>query len=256
MSTFFYVVSRMLTQPFFVLLTIALLGVAASWRKRKGSRLGITFLALIAIWLLSTPLVAHGLESMLAVAPSPASQVPEVIEIPSGGSRASSDPELVMLSEPTHERVLQGVQWWKQRRSARLVMAGADRNLDGTISPGALQLMRRTAIQEGVPAAVISLESRSTDTREHPIELRRLPGITRATKIGLVTSCTHERRAACEFRRHFDTVILHPVPCAPLETEPFFAVVLPSPGPLERSTYAAHELIGMAWYAVRRLPGR
>jgi uncharacterized SAM-binding protein YcdF (DUF218 family) len=128
--------------------------------------------------------------------------------------------------------------------------------MDGRTSSRALELMRRVAIQEGVPPALITMEDRSGNTLEHPIELAKLPGITRATKIGIVTSCIHERRAAREFRRHFDTVILHPVPCPLFVTDPLYATIFPSPSGLDRSGRAIHEIAGATWYAVRRLPGR
>jgi uncharacterized SAM-binding protein YcdF (DUF218 family) len=256
MSTLFYVVGRVLTQPLFVLLTIAVLSTVMALAKGKRRMLIVAIVSLVVLWMLATPLVAHGLELMLAVAPSPASQIPDVIEIPSGGYVSGVEPHLDMLSGSTRERVIEGVTWWRSVRASRIVMAGVDTMTDGSTSSRALELMRQVAIQEGVPPALISIEDRSGNTLEHPIELAKLPGITRATKVGIVTSCIHERRAAREFRRHFNTVILHPVPCCRLVTDPFWAAVFPSPSGLERSGHAIHEIAGAAWYAVRRLPGR
>jgi uncharacterized SAM-binding protein YcdF (DUF218 family) len=256
MSTLLYIAGRFLTQPLFVLLTIAILSTAVSLWKGKRRMLIVALASLAVLWLLAAPLVAHGLELMLAVAPSPVSQIPDVIEIPGGGYVSGAEPHLDMLSGSTRERVIEGVTWWRAARTPRIVMAGVDTMMDGTTSTRALELMRQVAIQEGVPPALITIEARSGNTLEHPVELAKLPGITRATKVGIVTSCIHERRAAREFRRQFDTVILHPVPCARFVTDPLYAMVFPSPGGLERSGRAIHEIAGAAWYAARRLPGR
>jgi uncharacterized SAM-binding protein YcdF (DUF218 family) len=256
MSFLLSMAGRLLTQPLFVLLTIAIFTTAVALMKAKRWLLSIAVGSLVFLWLLATPAVAHALESMLAIEPSPVSQLPDVIEIPGGGYISGAEPHLDMLSGSTRERVIEGVTWWRTVRAPRVVMAGADTMMDGSTSTRALELMREAAIQEGVPPAVITMEGRSGNTLEHPVELAKLPGISRATKVGIVTSCIHERRAAREFRRHFDTVILHPVPCYPLALKPLYGTIFPSPGPLERSTRAIHEIAGTAWYAVRRLPGR
>ena len=130
-----------------------------------------------------------------------------------------------------------------------MIMCGAD-TVPGGTSTRSIEIMRTRAITLGIPASIIALETRSTNTREHPIGVRELPGITRATRIGLVTSSWHMRRTRREFEKHFDRVIPRaddPPAILPLLVNDF----IPSTTALRDSTRMLHEWIGLAWYALR-----
>jgi uncharacterized SAM-binding protein YcdF (DUF218 family) len=110
--------------------------------------------------------------------------------------------------------------------------------------------MRETALQHGVPATAITIEAQSFNTREHAQRIAALPGITRTTRIGLVTSAWHMRRAQGAFARHFTTVIPFLPPRRPrtLVINDF----LPSSAALRATTTMLHEWVGIAWYALGR----
>jgi len=50
------------------------------------------------------------------------------------------------------------------------------------------------------------IEPNSQNTRQHPIEARKIGGVSRESEIAIVTSDFHLRRALGEFRKHFTNV--------------------------------------------------
>jgi hypothetical protein len=60
------------------------------------------------------------------------------------------------------------------------------------------------------------------------------------------------RRAVNEFRQHFRTVIVHPVPGRDVDQVFFLNALLPDETSLGSATQALHEWIGSAWYALSR----
>jgi uncharacterized SAM-binding protein YcdF (DUF218 family) len=230
-----------------VLLLFALRRAAGSARKLVALALVIAAM----LWLLSTPLVAAALARSLLIAPEPETAAPEVIVVASGGGIHGSDPEYDVPSYSSNARLIAGVQWWRQHPTARFIIAGVD-SWPGGRSTRTIEVMRALAMQRGVPASAIELESWSTSTREHPLGLLKLRGITRDTRVGLVTSAWHMRRASREFRLHFRNVILHPVPARGGSYGFFLNTFLPDATSLDSSTLALHEWIGSAWYALSR----
>ncbi|MFZ2491099.1 MAG: YdcF family protein [Thermoanaerobaculia bacterium] len=236
-----------LTDPFLILvvvLAITTLYARHRIRKDKRARLALTIAvaATVAVAVIGTDAAVRLLERTLTVETEIG--IPAVIVVPSGGSKERS------LGTESAERVVAAVDWWKQHRRAVLVMSGADTMPGGQSGLRTLRLMRELAILKGVPPQRVQLESRSRNTRQHPVEMLRLRGIDRSTRIGLVTSATHMRRTRREFRKHFDTVIGHPVieRHGPLDGRSF----IPSSESLANATGMVHEWVGIAWYALQR----
>jgi len=217
---------KLLIDPILLLIPALIFVIARSRRA--------TAIVIALVLIMSTPIVAIGLERSLERAPRGEGE-PEVIAVVSGGVAPSVD------------RILTAAQWWRMHRKARLIIGGADTLSGGRVSTRSLELMRELAIVHGVDPSAITLETHSRNTREHPIALLQLPGITPRTRVGLVTSAWHMRRAAASFRRRFATVIEHPAP--PAETT---WSLLPSSDALAYSTAMLREWVGIVWYAIRR----
>lgn len=249
LRNFVFSAGKTFTQPLFVLLVAAIFLTVLSIRRSRGPRSPL--LALLAVlgvlWLLSTSLVAEAMTSAIALHSHPA-EPPDVIEVLGGGSLYSDDPMLEALSYDSSLRVSAAVSVWRQHPGTPVIVAGGDTRPEGNPTRTA-ELMRDRAVQLGVPPALITLETRSHDTREHPIYLRELSGITRATRVGVVTSSWHMRRALREFRRHFDVVLPYSLeyPSHPLNLNS----LIPDAQALRQSTTIVHECIGIAWYALR-----
>lgn len=240
---------KALTDPLLISLIVMIICVAFALRRARNDRalrrlLKTTLAMLIVLWLLSLHIMTFALVRSLTLG-SVADGDVDVIVVAGGGSIR----ELEVLNAASSSRVIAAVAWWKMHPRARMIMAGLDTTARGP-SERTAELMRDRAILLGVPANLIALETKSTNTREHAIRLRELPGITRATRIGLVTSSWHMRRTRREFEKHFDHVIPRaddPPELGALLVNDF----IPSSIALRDSTRMLHEWIGLAWYALR-----
>lgn len=239
---------KALTEPLLVLLVIAIAAMLSTMRHRAARRSSAFALgALLLLAILSTRCASGLLERSLRVGSIDSGKPPRLIVVAAGGM-LDSVPRV--LSSSSESRVAAGVAWWKRHPQAKLVMAGADARPEGVYTV-TIELMRATAIRAGVPSSSILLEPHSTNTREHALGLLQLPGVTRDTPIGVVTSDWHMRRTVREFRRHFRHVSSYAAESA--SRGPFrINDVLPSSQELRISTRLLHEWIGIAWYALRR----
>ncbi len=242
--------AKTLTQPLLVLLFFQILGLIVCWthlRSRKGSSLSLAAVSLAVVLLaaFSMPVVGDLLLDSLSLHLPPGNVTPDYVVVLSGGLEEGASPDLDALSLETTKRVLFGVRYWKLHPSARLVMTGTS----GGHNPGRItELMTDVARSRGVPAASILREPNATDTSEHPVRLRAMPGFESTKRLAIVTSEYHERRAMTEFRRYFLFVVPAPVPAVHHRR---LADWLPDNRGLLNSTAAIQEWIGIAWYRIR-----
>lgn len=199
-----------------------------------------------------TPIVGRGLESSLTISSGEATVPPELIFVLAGGYAPGATPDEDILSGETLRRLLHGVNLLQQYPHARLVLSGSGDDGSGVRGADRMgRLMVELAASKGVPASALILETRSRNTREHPTEALRLPGVTAATPIGIVTSSWHMRRADQEFRRHFRQVQPFPVPISAGPFRP--GDLVPSAATLGGNTSLIREWVGLSWYRILRL---
>lgn len=118
---------------------------------------------------------------------------------------------------------------------------------------GEAELMRNL-LEGGFRQRVALVENKSFDTRQNALYVAQALATRNIHTVVLVTDVLHMPRAARAFEAAGLKVIAAPVyfrASAPLNVTDF----LPSPGGLELSRYALHELAGSAWYALRRAIG-
>jgi uncharacterized SAM-binding protein YcdF (DUF218 family) len=221
----------------------------SSGRRRTAVQALLVLTAMLAV--ASTELVLDGLETSLGRAEvADSAFAPAMIFVLGGGYIPSVSPDEDVLVQETEQRVAHGVAEWRRHPSARLVFSGAAyeyakmRPVDQSV-----QLMAEAARMRGVPASAVILEARSRNTREHPIEARRIPTVTSETPVAVVTSAWHMRRARREFCRHFRHVLSAPVPTTTRSLG--WGYLLPSAGSLEASTTLLREWVGLLWYQLR-----
>ena len=238
---------KFLVSPLVWYLLAVLIGLFWLRRSTDGSNRrianGLILLTLLAA-LASTPLVGVLLERSLRVdRTSLAGSSPEFIFVLSGGYLVGNSARMDILTEYSAERVSHGVTEWRSNRAARLVFSGwSGTGLD-------TELMSRAAAGYGVPDSVFMFEAHSRNTREHPIEALRLPGVKPTTHVAVVTSSWHMRRARREFCRYFERVDLYPVP--PGERSGGLRGLVPQARTLSGNTRFLREWVGIVWYAIR-----
>lgn len=248
---------KLATAPLIDLLAVS----ACAWifvRLRCGSRLdraarrGLDLLGacLVLLAIVSLPATTRLVERTLLIDYPGTPPPPDVIVVLAGGY----GPEPTIVSDDTTLRVNAAVAWWKRAPAARIVMAGESAQPHRSKVRPMTELMAEMAEKMGVPPNRILRDTWSVNTRTHPLGLLRLPGITPDTKVGLVTSPWHLRRATAEFRRHFrDVEPWYPRrQRSPLAWEDF----VPNSQALHDSTTMIHEWIGIAWYRLLHALGR
>jgi len=246
---------KIIVSPFlwFLFLQVAGLLLLLRWSSIKRSRTLIRLL-LVLIFLLaiiSTPLSGNWLKNTLAIHPTEKSTTPPVaIFVLAGGYLPGALRDEDVLGAESQRRVLHAVGIWRCYPDAILVFSGAEDQ--GMLRPERVtQLMSEVAMCRGVPKSSILLELRSTNTREHPIEALKLPGMTPTISIGVVTSDWHMRRAEQEFRRYFQQVYTYPV--SPLRDTQGLKLLMPSADSLDDNTTLLREWVGILWYKIRFL---
>jgi uncharacterized SAM-binding protein YcdF (DUF218 family) len=232
-------------------------GVALLYTRRrtKWGRLWLTVVVL-AMWVLSTPVVSSRLASSMGAGFSPLMRIepgqgPMALVVLGGGTHRyhSRGGEIDLLSDATSLRILEAARVYRLMNDAWVVVTGGILN-GWPDSVSEAVLMRDELVKLGVPGNRILIEERSRNTHDHGIyvpELLRPHGVERYV---LVTSATHMRRAAAVFRARGVNVV--PSPAAD-RSDPFpgtspLRAFLPSANGLELTELVLHDLIGLAYY--------
>jgi uncharacterized SAM-binding protein YcdF (DUF218 family) len=244
---------KLLVDPIGWYLVLQGVGLVVIHRSAVGRpRQVVPGLALLTILLgiAAMPLTGTGLERSLRLTRvSSGVTPPEFIFVLGGGYVAGARPEDDVLVVESLRRVLYAVEVWRSHPTSLLVFSGGGTEGTGERGEDRLAgLMAQVARRNGVPASAVLLEARSRNTRQHPMEGLKLPGVTRATPVGIVTSAWHLRRARREFSRHFQYVESYPIPQA--RRVAGWRDIVPSSSGLQDNTILIREWFGILWYSV------
>lgn len=130
---------------------------------------------------------------------------------PAAGTCAIADAIVVVSGGDTNARVQEGVALFKQGWGRQLIFSGAAADQTGLSNALA---MKRYAMKLGVSESFISIEEFSRTTAENAANTSRYIQQNKLSRIILVTSAYHQRRASLEFGRRLGEsvqVINHPV---------------------------------------------
>lgn len=124
-----------------------------------------------------------------------------------GGNCQSVDAIVAISGGDTRARVGQAVTLYKNGWSGILVFSGAAEDKEG---PSNAAVMKQQAIEAGVPATSIFIDEKSETTKQNAENTSAMFNELNVTKIILVTSGYHQRRASLEFnKRSINTTILN-----------------------------------------------
>ena len=245
---------KSLVSPLMWYLIAALLSLLMIRRSTVGSSRhtvnGLLLLTLV-LTVVSTSLMEGLLQRSLGVDRTIVSGgKPGYIFVLGGGYRRGSTPSGDVLVTESAARVRQAVTEWRSNASSLLVFSGGATS-DGRGRSRQGQLMASAAASYGVPDSLMVIEPRSRNTREHPIEALRIPGVTSLTHVAIVTSGQHMRRARREFCRYFELTDFYPVPSSVGVVS--MRGLVPQAALLAANTSMLREWVGIVWYAIRGL---
>jgi uncharacterized SAM-binding protein YcdF (DUF218 family) len=119
------------------------------------------------------------------------------------GANESQD----FLGTESTRRVNAASEIWLQYPLAKVVFSGQQPGTqDDRAATRHGELSSAHALLIGLDKSRMIIESSSENTRQHPIEALKLFGVKPNTKIAIVTSDFHLRRATGEFKKYFSDV--------------------------------------------------
>ena len=172
---------------------------------------------------------------------------PKYIFVLGGGFEVGATPPEDFLGTESTRRINAASVLWRKYPSAKVVFSGQEPGTqDDRLPTRHGELAAEHAISLGLTQSRIIIESISSNTREHPVQAKALPGITSDTPIAIVTSNFHMRRALREFHRYFSNVYSFGT------EENSFGISLfsfvPFTSSLDDNTYRIKEFVGIISY--------
>lgn len=128
---------------------------------------------------------------------------------------APADAIIAISGGNTPVRTAEAIRLYQDGWAERLIFSGAAADMSG---PSNAEVMRRQALDAGVPTADIFTEELSQTTKENAQRTKDLLISKGIRRVILVTSAYHQRRASLEFRTLAGdgiTIINHPAPDDP-----------------------------------------
>jgi uncharacterized SAM-binding protein YcdF (DUF218 family) len=250
----FFIASKIFVHLIYPVFAVCLLLAGAWWfwsrRPRLGRGLLVTGLALL--WLLGTAPVADllllPLETRYPVVENP-SHADAVVVLTGMVDMKAARGDQVELGQ-AGDRILAGVKLVRQGRADYLLIAGGSGDLfDQSISEALV--LNRLAIELGVPADRILLDTSSRNTHENAVQSKAVLQEAGLSDAILVTSAMHMPRSMGCFRK----VGLHLRPY-PVDFQSGWGKYdpmswVPRVGNLQRSTLAVREYVGLVMYSLQ-----
>jgi uncharacterized SAM-binding protein YcdF (DUF218 family) len=201
---------RSLIDPVWFLLLVLTFAVFVKVVSTKLGRV-IKLLARVSISILvflSTGVATLIFDQILANETSPGPNwSPEFIFVLGGGYELGANAAQDFLGTESIRRVNSASALWQKYPKSIIVFSGKQPGTEDDREPTRHgELSSEHAKSLGLTESRIIIESTSSNTREHPIEALKLSRVKRDSKIAIVTSDFHLRRATGEFRKHFQDV--------------------------------------------------
>lgn len=149
------------------------------------------------------------------------------------------DIEIAVLSRQSAVRTLEAIRVYRRIKPSLVIVSGGAYVRVGKLPEG--EAMREALVAEGVPADRVVLDSMSRNTRESALNVSAILRARGVTRIALVTSAVHMRRAMRAFSGIGLEVTSAP---APLEV-PAITDWRPRTSVLDRSLEAWYEVFGL-----------
>jgi uncharacterized SAM-binding protein YcdF (DUF218 family) len=167
-------------------------------------------------------------------------------------------PSTSQVGEVTLSRLLEAIRLFHGIPSGKILISGGALDPAGEDVPVS-QIVGELAREMGIPKEKILLETKSTNTYENGVEVKKILGEKRFI---LVTSASHLPRAIAVFRKLGLSPIPAPADFRAIRSKPrvggstgelvrTMISALPSSDNLAHSERALHEYVGFVWYWLR-----
>ena len=201
---------RPLVDPVWILVLLLFLGVFLTPKNSRLRKFVITTskFAVSLLIFLSTGVATFIFDAILASESSPSTNwTPEFIFILGGGYEIGANESQDFLGTESTRRVNAASEIWLQYPLAKVVFSGQQPGTqDDRAATRHGELSSAHALLIGLDKPRMIIESASENTRQHPIEALKLSGVKPNSKIAIVTSDFHLRRASGEFKKYFSDV--------------------------------------------------
>ena len=241
---------RSLIDPLWLLIAVLVVAIFVNFKNlqinravKLLSRVSIAFLVF-----LSTGVATSIFDKILATKTSPkADWSPEFIFVLGGGYEVGATPPEDFLGTESTRRVNAASILWRKYPNALVVFSGGQPGTENErASTRHGELSSEHAVSLGLAESRIIIESNSLNTRQHPIEALEISGVSPESKIAIVTSDFHLRRAVREFHRYFSDVSSFGTEDQGFSLSLFSFV--PFTASLDDNTYRIKEFIGIIVY--------
>ena len=185
-----------LTHPAVQALLLGVLSLVLVFRQRPMPAACVGFVALVWLWVASTPALALALRSTLAVPEQEHPTRADAIVVLGGETLPRID-----WTQPT-TRAGKGLTLWRAGYAPLLLVSGRDQ----------ARTLAESYAAAGVPMHDLRMEATSRNTHENARNSAALLASSGASDILLVTSAIHMPRAAAAFRK--EGIRVSPVPAA------------------------------------------
>jgi uncharacterized SAM-binding protein YcdF (DUF218 family) len=247
-------VAGYLLSPLTWVLGLWLLAGMCLWSRRRRLALGLACAGFGALWIFSTPFVAHtlvaGLESAYPAMAIQATPSADAIVVLGGSVTGRHPPKRPTLAlNGASSRVWYAAELYRAGKAKWVVVAaGGEREFaDEQVEADAIAEMLGVL---GVPRSALKLDAESRNTRENAANARLLLRELGVRRVLLVTSAQHMSRAVKTFRKVWANSHIEIIP-APTDVEitrraNSLILWIPSPNALIGVSKALKEYAGMA----------
>lgn len=241
------IVAQLLLPPANLLLLGLLGAILTRWWRKLGRAL--VALAVLALYLLSIPVVANRLLRALEPAAAVDLRQPAQAIVILGGGLHANTPEYggETINATTLERARYGARLYRQTRLPIAVTGGVLMR-GQRVSEGALM---EKSLREDFRVPVRWVEGQAHTTEQNAVLTARILRPLGITRVYLVTHAWHMPRAMLSFA----AAGLEPVPAPTGFTTSFRSDIrgfIPDAKSLQKSYFAMHEAIGLLWYRLKK----
>ena len=241
----------LITSPLFLALTLLTISIFLKKSKFIKLKSFLIFLSFLTLFIFSNPLISNKLVKYIEMPYHPVklSEVPQsdYIVVLSGMVHHVKD-DVYEWSDP--DRFFAGIKLLNANKGRKIIYTGGllpwekKKKTEG-------ELLKNKSLELGIHENDILVTKKVQNTYQEANAISRL--IDNKSKIILVTSAYHMKRAEFLFKKHTSNIFPYPVDFKAKNNKTTILDFIPSAGSLSRSSFVIREVLGRIYYRVKFL---